>query len=436
MEKKKITYKIITYSVATLVIVGLSLTLAFAVERQNQYRIDLENIYEKSYYDTMASVYNIETNMEKLSIAEGDTMQRKLLNSIWRECELAENNLAQLSTDSESVDQIIKFINQMGDYCHYLSNKLEEFDISEEENQNLDSLAELLRELKTNLISIQEELMSGGRILGPYGQEVNYFSDAFHKMNHTTIEYPHLLYDGPFSEARNERTPIALEGLQNYTQEEGQELLQEHFPHDNLEIEYMGEVTGTIPAYLYNISAGELSGSVELTKQGGYILIYNSFKSIRDPNLGEDECIEKAEEFIEDIGYENMEPVWVTNNHSTLYINFAYVQDDVIIYPDLIKIKVAADNGEIIGVEARNYIFNHKQRQLDIPNEIDYSPNNGTTVVKENLALIPTEWNTEVLSKEYVVTKDEKTYIIYVNVDSLEEEKILMVINDEGQMLI
>lgn len=436
MEKKKRISRIITYTVALIVIAGLSVALALAVDRQNQYRIDLENVYEKSYYDTMASVYNIETNMEKLSIAEGDTMQRKLLNNIWRECELAENNLAQLSTDSESIDQIIKFINQMGDYCHYLANKLEDQDMSDEENQNLESLANLLRELKINLIEIQDELMSGGRILGRFGQEVNYFSEAFHKMNHTTIEYPQLLYDGPFSEARNERTPVAIEGLQNYTQEEGQELLQEYFPHDNIKIEYLGEVSGTIPAYLYELSDGDFSGSVELTQQGGKILLYNSYKSIRDPNLSEDECVQKAQEFISDIGYDNMQPVWVTNNHSTIYINFAYVQDDVTIYPDLIKIKVAADTGDIIGVEARNYIFNHKQRQLDIPEEVDYTPNSDASVVKETLVLIPTEWYTEIMAMEYVVEKNEKTYLIYVNVHTLQEEKILMVINDEGQMLI
>src|SRR5690554_5319212 len=114
MEKRKKITRIITYVAAVLIVAGLSVALAFAVERQNQLRIDLENVYEKSYYDTMSSVYNIENNLEKLSISEGDTMQRKILNDIWRECELAKSNLSQLSTDSESINQIIKFINQMG----------------------------------------------------------------------------------------------------------------------------------------------------------------------------------------------------------------------------------------------------------------------------------------------------------------------------------
>ncbi|MFA6765658.1 MAG: PepSY1/2 domain-containing protein, partial [Clostridia bacterium] len=124
------------------------------------------------------------------------------------------------------------------------------------------------------------------------------------------------------------------------------------------------------------------------------------------------------------------------NNHSTMYINFAYTQNDIVIYPDLIKIKVAADNGEIIGVESRNYIYSHKQRELEIPEDFDYTPSDEVTVIKETFALIPTEWNSEVLTKEYVVKKNNNTYIVYVNVDTMEEEKILMVVDDEGQMLI
>ncbi|MFA6765643.1 MAG: PepSY1/2 domain-containing protein, partial [Clostridia bacterium] len=311
MEKRKKIIKIITYAVAVLVIAGLSTALALAVERQNQLRIDLENVYEKSYYDTMASLFNIETNLEKLSIAEGENMQKKILNDIWRECELTESNLSQLSTDSESIDQVIKFLNQMGDYCNSLANKLEKHKLSDEENQNLESFSLLIKELKNNLVSVQDELLSGGRILGSMGQEVNYLAKAYHKMNHTTVDYPHLLYDGPFTEGINERRPLALKGLKNYTQQEAQEMLQDYFPHDNLKIEFITEVKGTIPSYLYEISAKGLSGSVQLTKQGAKLLLYDSYKTVQDPNLSEEECVEKAKEFIKNIGYQNMEPVWV-----------------------------------------------------------------------------------------------------------------------------
>ena len=98
----------------------------------------------------------------------------------------------------------------MGDYCNSLANKLEKHKLSDEENQNLESFSLLIKDLKNNLVSVQDELLSGGRILGSMGQEVNYLAKAYHKMNHTTVVYPHLRYDGHFTEGITERWPVAL----------------------------------------------------------------------------------------------------------------------------------------------------------------------------------------------------------------------------------
>ena len=44
---------------------------------------------------------------------------------------------------------------------------------------------------------------------------------------------------------------------------------------------------------------------------------------------------------------------------NVLLIYYAYVQDDVICYPDLIKVGVALDNGETVFIDASNYLLNH-----------------------------------------------------------------------------
>lgn len=48
-------------------------------------------------------------------------------------------------------------------------------------------------------------------------------------------------------------------------------------------------------------------------------------------------------------------------------INYAAQQDGVTLYPDLIKVKIALDTGEILSMEAQGYIFNHMQREELIP---------------------------------------------------------------------
>ena len=62
-----------------------------------------------------------------------------------------------------------------------------------------------------------------------------------------------------------------------------------------------------------------------------------------------------------------MEETYYLNQEGISTINFAYKQDDVFVYPDLIKVKVALDNGEILGIESTGYLNSHQERTLKTP---------------------------------------------------------------------
>jgi len=53
---------------------------------------------------------------------------------------------------------------------------------------------------------------------------------------------------------------------------------------------------------------------------------------------------------------------------NTAIINYAYKQGDVVVYPDLIKVKIALDNGEVIGFESKGYLSNHTERIFRLQN--------------------------------------------------------------------
>ena len=52
---------------------------------------------------------------------------------------------------------------------------------------------------------------------------------------------------------------------------------------------------------------------------------------------------------------------------NAVLINYAYQQDDVVMYPDLIKVKVALDNGEIVGFDATQFLTNNYERPIEKP---------------------------------------------------------------------
>ena len=110
------------------------------------------------------------------------------------------------------------------------------------------------------------------------------------------------------------------------------------------------------------------------------------------------------------------------------------MQDDVIIYPDLIKVKVALDNGEILGLETSGYLNNHiETRDLSkIKIQIEQARqtiNPDLEIGSEGLAVIPTEWKTEILCYEFKGKVEDREFLVYINAENGREEDVLMITN-------
>ena len=116
-----------------------------------------------------------------------------------------------------------------------------------------------------------------------------------------------------------------------------------------------------------------------------------------------------------------------------LTINFAYEQNGVIIYPDLIKIKIALDNGQIMGMETSGYLNSHYVRNIENPKitleEAKKTLNKKLEVESEKLAIIPTEYQTEILCYEFKGKVNDKNYIVYINAENGREEDILLIVD-------
>ena len=112
-------------------------------------------------------------------------------------------------------------------------------------------------------------------------------------------------------------------------------------------------------------------------------------------------------------------------------INYAYSQDGVIMYPDLIKVKVALDNGEVLGIETSGYLNNHEERNLPeikiSKEEAKNTLNKDLQIESEGLAMIPTEWKTEILCYEFKGKVDDREFLVYINVENGREEDILII---------
>lgn len=140
-----------------------------------------------------------------------------------------------------------------------------------------------------------------------------------------------------------------------------------------------------------------------------------------------------GKKYLDKKGFKNMKETYYLKQEGIVTINYAATQNDVVLYPDLIKVKVALDNGEILGLEATGYLSNHTERDLsNIKISKEEAKNNLNTdleIKSEGLAIIPTEWKTELLCYEFKGTVDEKEFLVYINAENGREEDILVIVN-------
>ena len=113
----------------------------------------------------------------------------------------------------------------------------------------------------------------------------------------------------------------------------------------------------------------------------------------RESNISLTEALARAEAFLAERGLAKMVPTGTIREGNRLSVSFAAQEDGIIIYPDLVKVTVALDDGEIIAYDALGFLMAHHQRDLPepklTPEEAEKKVARQMEVQRTRLAVIP-----------------------------------------------
>ena len=430
---------IIVVLFAIIIILGL-----YTYKKQREYRQASENAYNMAFYEVVDYVQNVEVYLAKSLITNSPASSAESLTNVWREANLAQAYLAQLPIDSHELENTAKFLNQVSDYSYSLYTKnLKEEELTDEDMDNLTNLHQYSVELENTLNQLSADINDGRISWGEltkegtvaFAQQVSNISqDSFDNLEQTFHEYSGLIYDGAFSEHITTAEKVGLTG-ENIDEEKAKNIAKELFDSNNIkEIISYGKSEGDIISYDFGISFNDDStATVSISEKGGHVIYMNKNREVSAEVISKEEADKKAKEYLKEKGFKNMKETYYLKQSGIVTINYAYQQDDVIMYPDLIKVKVALDNGEILGIETTGYLNSHKERKLKEPKvtveEAKESLNDDLNIESEELAIIPTEWKTEVLCWEFEGNVEGLDFIVYVNAETGKEEDILIITN-------
>lgn len=404
---------------------------------------------QRALYELIGQVEHAQVMLAKANVAISKGQQVIHLTDVWRQSFGAQSNLNQLPLQASTIMRTSQLLTQAGDYAYMLARRVARGEALTQEQR------EMLRELQTQLGIVAEQLHAviASVVEGsPSWREMkqamrrgkdaaNGFTDGFDRLDMQLVEFPTLIYDGPFSDHILQQTPKGLTGDEIDEQTARSIALQFAPVGTEASVEVLGEVQGRIPGWQVRIVRKEGTIDMDIARRGGHVVWMLDSRSVGPRRIEAAEAVDKARAFLKERNLPDMTPTWVTVTEERAVIPFAYVQDDVVVYPDLIKVTVALDSGDVIGYEAVGFLMSHHTRELPEPllseEEAKRKVHDTLQVDKGRLALIPLETLAEVLTWEFHAHLDDDPYIVYINASTGEEEQILKLLDtDEGTLVL
>ena len=432
-------------SIITIFLVIIICLIAVLINRQRTAKQASENSYNMAFYELVDYVENVETYLAKSLISSTPEHGAETLTNVWREANLAHAYLSQLPIESQELENTEKFLNQVSDYSYSLSRKnIYNESLTDEDLKNLKDLHSYSVELENTLNQLSDDINSGrikwneltNKGTTAFAQQVSTSSlDGFSNLEENFHEYSGLIYDGAFSEHMTSGEPKGLTG-DDIDEEAAKQKAIDFIGNDNVkEVRNLGySENATIPEYNFSIkTSSEDSVSISVSKKGGHIIYMNSNRGVNTEIISQEEANAKGKEFLNNHGFKDMKETYYLKQDGIVTINYAYTQNNVVIYSDLIKVKIALDNGEVLGIETTGYLNNHTQRDTSkvkiSKEEAKKTLNKNLQINSEGLAIIPTEYKTEILCYEFKGKVDDKEFLVYVNAENGREEDILIITN-------
>ena len=435
-------------SIIIILTVFFMLTIYYAIKLKEKYSITIENEYTESFSNLVNYVNNVENYLAKAMVSRSSEYSAETLTQIWRDSNLAMVYLARIPLKNDEIDQTAKFLNQVSDYSFTLSKKnIEGKELSEEDFDNLDQLYKYCLELERTLNQLSEEIYDGEvtwselttDLSTKFAQSVDSIT-VFSSIDDNLNEYEGLIYDGAYSDHIEKADKTGLTG-EDISKENAVKKLEEFFKIENVKnISFNATLeNANIPSYDFVVETDKGNYNVMISKKGGHIVETSLDREVKEEKISQEFANEIGKAYLADKGFPNMKETYFIKQGNIVTINYAYNDNGIVVYPDLIKVRVALDNGEIMGIETDGYLNSHKEREYVEPKiSIDDARDNlnpRLEILSENMAIIPTEWKTEINCYEFKGKVEDKEFLVYVNVETGKEEDILVILETPGGTL-
>ncbi len=433
---RKNAVRLISFTLALcVVIIGLCIENS---QKNNYYKLQLENEYSRAVEELSVGINNIALLLKKSEYASAGENNAKMAAEIVVEAQNTKNALSRLPTESANLNKLNTFLSQVGNYAVHYSRASQNGEVTKEQKENMrklgetaDTVSKIVNDTGAKYNNIEywskhiEESLPDENI-----------STALSGIEEELSDYPTLIYDGPYSDHIVNAKPKMIENAFEVTEEKAQSVAQMLSGEDKKDLICEGTAGGDIDAFIFANGAV----SVTVSRFGGYPIYMRKTRNVGKVTLNYEQALKNAKRFLDETGHQSFTETYYFTDEGVCVINFAFLDGETICYPDLIKVGVALDTGEVVFYEARGYLYNHTERAFASPKyskeEAKETLDKQLQIRESKIVLVPTDSGEKRCYEFLCITPEKSELLIYIDVSTLNQEEILVLLYQDGGILV
>lgn len=417
-------------------------------QARKQWEINAENQYQRAFLELTGHINNMESTMSKALVAGSFPQSIRLLTDTWKESNSSQENLGQLPLTSMELNRTKMLLAKTGTFCfNSAQNQLIKGNrINHQEWNTLKSLRDQTQIILRHLMALRDQFYTTGARwlevdrLGPMsatglassGFNNNNVTKAFLMLEDGLRRVPDIQFAG--NNLGFVPKPTGLTG-KNISSQEAFAIARRFLGPDlkDATIKYDRLIYGGFTSFMLTVTnpggkTHQLQLSISL--KGGHLAWMLGNRNVPSAKLNLKQTGQIAKSFLDRNGYPAMEPVSEEQFDNIATITLAACRHQIIYYPELIKVQVAQDNGEILGVDAIAYLTFYDPREPADPKprfreaEIRRLLNPHLKPARIRLAQVLDEMDNKVFCYEVTGTLDDDHYLVYYNANTGKEEKL------------
>jgi spore germination protein len=434
-----------------VLVVGIAGTAYWGYQEhieKNAILISAENNYQRAFHDL---TYQVDLLNDKIGSTLAMNSRQQLspsLAEVWRITSAAQSDVGQLPLTLLPFNKTEEFLANVGEFSYRTAVRdLDSEPLSDEEYKTLQSLYDKSTDIQKELRKVQHLVLENNLrwmdvqlALSTDQQEDNTIIDGFKTVEKNVESYSETDFGPSFTRMNQENNGFKYLTGNQIDEKKAKQIAQDFLGLEGDEEIHVADNGEGSDYGFYSLSIDDPKAKtqiyMDITKKGGYPIWVLRNRDVKEKNISLNEAMENAKKYLSDHRFKNLEL-----NESAQYDNigvftFTSVKDNVRIYPDTITMKVALDDGNVIGFTARDYLMAHHDREIPKASltleDARKKINPGVEVMEDRKAIIVNDLDEEILCYEFLGTIENDTYRIFINANNGHEEKVEKLKNPEA----